>query len=892
MREAEGQGPVTGTGGSSRNEAHIASAATVVQIGQVAGGVTMAAPEPVVLVPREVPAPPGTFVDRDDVLAWISGQVADRSQPPRVAVLAGLAGIGKRSAARRWAHLSRDRFPGGDLHVDCAEYGAGAGEGKAGVSGMVSACLRALGYDDRFMPAALPDRVRLFRTRTSAAPVLVVVENATEPGQVRQLIPNSPGSLVLVTSASDMGELHLLGAEIREMPGLDADSSTQLLAKVCGADRVADESASAVDLVRWCAGLPIALVVAAARLAATRSLQMAELAGELSDEARRLSALELGGKAMVSAVFTTSYGWLPDEARGLYRLLGLLPCVDVSPQTVAAATGVGAPEARRLLDLLVSAHLAEYRGNGRYGQHELVRLHARDRALQEEPAERRDALLHAVVRYFVIRAAFADRAAMGKRERVADHDVLLAGQDDPFAGPEAARQALAWLDSERANFIPVIEAAAAAGWNTQAWQLAEALTGYYYNRRHLVDWVTVSDVGARAARDCGEVRAEARLRISVSRAYTDQGDLGLARGELEAGTVLAQRSGDLVLEASAWEFWGRYFDAADPDPARALEAYNRAHDLNAGAQEWRGVALVLYFTGCTLESAGEHARALEELRHALDFLRWLGDNRMAGRALIAIGAAQAGLHKVQEAAESLQVALGLLTGLHYEAQAREALARVYEESGDHAAARQHLLAALDVYTRAGHPRAEEIARRLNSAQELSRSPRCQRGRERGCPRVHGDRPVCRLPRAQAGVQGRDAELAGGVRDGQTDALPVPEPGCVPVSHADGCDEAPGILPESLADPRAGLCRTGWRAADDDRRVGGQAAVRLVLFHAQVPFGSRVGQSGIADGGGETPQADLVALADGVDDEGRGAGSLGFGVLGGRESRVGIGDIQR
>jgi len=712
MGETGGQGALGGSR-SSRNEAHAPGAATVVQIGHVTGSVSMPVPVPRAEVPRQVPAPPVTFVDRADVLAWISGQVSDRGQPPRIAVLAGLAGIGKRAAARHWAHLSRDRFPGGELHVDCAEYGAGAGEGTADVSGMVGACLRGLGSDDRFTPAALMDRVRLFRTRTSAAPVLVVVENATEPGQVLPLLPSYPGSLVLVTSASDLGELRLEGARIYELRGLDDDSGAQLLATVCGAERVAGEPGSAGDLVRWCAGLPIALAVLAARLAGTRSLTVAELAGELSDEANRLSGLALGGKPMVSAVFTAAYERLPGPARRLYRQLGMLPCVDVSPETAAAAAGIGPGQARSLLDSLVSAHLAEYRGNGRYGLHELARLHAIDRAQQEDSPGSREASLRAVVGHYVVHAAFADRAVMGDRARVADHDVLLAGLDDPFAGPDPARQALAWLDSERPNFVPVTEAAAASGWDAEAWQFAEALTGYYFNHRHLGDWITVSGAGARAAQACGNVRAEARLRMTVSRAYTDLGELGRAGAELDAAAGLAQRSGDLVLQASAWEFRGRYLDVADP--ALSLDAYQRAYDLNVTAGERRGAALALYFAGCALEAAGQHDRALGELQRALGMLRELGDRRMAGRALIAIGTAQAALHQAGDASASLREAIGLVSGLHYEAQAREALAVIAEESGDHAAARRHLQEAARIYAGTGHPRAGEIAARLAAA---------------------------------------------------------------------------------------------------------------------------------------------------------------------------------
>ncbi|MBO0801600.1 MAG: hypothetical protein J2P25_00780 [Nocardiopsaceae bacterium] len=636
---------------------------------------------------------------------------ADPREPPLIVILEGLGGVGKRSAGRRWAFLlPRDRFPGGQLYVDCAKYGAGLGEGAADVAGIVGGPLRDLGIDPKFMPT-LEERVLELRKRTSALPTLVVAENATEPAQIRPLVPTCPGSVVLVTTSADLKGLRMQGARVRRLRGLDDKSALELLAKICGTERITSGPGDARDLVRWCAGLPLAVAILAEKLAGTSSLTVAELAAELSDEARRLSGLALGDEVSVSAVFAVAYEGLPEPARRLYRLLGVLPGVDVSREVVAAALGLEERQVRSGLDSLVSAHLAEFQGEGRYGLHDLARLYARERSRNEDTADTREATLRAYVRYYLIQAAYADRAMLiDDRARAARHNVLLAGHENPFRGPDRRARALVWLDSERSNFVPVAEAAANAGWNDETWQLAEALTGYWYNRRHLSDWVTVSNLGVEAAKACGNVEAEARLRLSLSRAYTDLGELGRAREELDAAAVLAESSGDLVLRASAWEFRGRYLDVTDP-PA-ALEAYRRAYELNVAGGERRGAALVQYFAGCTLDAMGQHEQALETLRHAFGELRGRGDDRMAGRALIAIGIAQASLHQVAEAAASLTEALDLVRGLHYEGQAREALAGIAEESGEHAAAREHLREAARIYGATKHPRAAAIAERL------------------------------------------------------------------------------------------------------------------------------------------------------------------------------------
>lgn len=701
----------------ARNVSHAGNVHSIVQVGNVAGDLNMVAPVPPRPVPRQVLDAPMTFVDRDDTLTWLSERLVDPDQPPGIAVVAGVPGVGKNTAARRWVHRVRHRFDGGVLRVDCADFGASAPTGTVDVSAMVACCLRALGVDDTAMPAALAERVAWFRSLTAADPVLVVVANATEPAQVTSLIPNAPGSLVLVTTASDLTELRLDGAAFHRLDRLDEASSTELFGRVCGPQRVAAEPRSTADLMRWCAGLPIAITVLAARVAGTSGMAIAELAGELSDKDRRLPGMSLGERVMVSAAFTASYERLPAPARHLYRRLGLLPGGTYGPELAAVVSGLDPGEARRLLDVLVRAYLVERPADGPYRFHELVGLHARECA-KEEPAQRRDAAVRAVVEHYLVRAAFADRVIVGTRARATDHGPLLAGHRDPFTsadGGNAKERAFAWLDAEQANLVPVVRAAVARGWDAEAWQLAEALMAYYYNHRHLTDWVTVAGLGAQAARRCGNLEAEVRLRLGASRADTDLGELDSARQELDIAADLAQRGDDPGLQASVWEFRGRYLDVTAPQ--EALAAYERALDLNIRADEWRGVALVTFYSGRTLAAAGRHADALEAFRQARDlFLSRCQDGRNAARVLIDLGAAQDAAGRADDARASLDAAVTELAEgryTHYEAQAREVLAGIAERAGDHAAAQRHLRRAVAIHAEHGNPRAEQLAGRLD-----------------------------------------------------------------------------------------------------------------------------------------------------------------------------------
>lgn len=80
-----------------------------------------------------------------------------------------------------------------------------------------------------------------------------------------------------------------------------------------------------------------------------------------------------------------SYRLLQPDAARLYRLLGWLPIGVFDAGVAAVAAGIDTRSVKRLLAVLAKASLAEAVGDGRYRMHDLVRLHARERAAEEEP---------------------------------------------------------------------------------------------------------------------------------------------------------------------------------------------------------------------------------------------------------------------------------------------------------------------------------------------------------------------------------------------------------------------------------------------------------------------------------------------------------------------------
>jgi tetratricopeptide (TPR) repeat protein len=602
-----------------------------------------------------------------------------------------------------------DSFPGGHLYVDYALFQTSSG--TAAVDEAAAQCLRSLGVADGMIPATLTERTKLLRTRTASRPVLVVLDDVTEPAQVSPLVPNSMGSVVLVTSNERLAELALDDAEFLSLDPLDEDAGVRLLAEICGGRRIAAEPESVARIVGLCDGLPIALRVAGARLKERPRLAVAELADEIADERRGLAAFAVRGRHMVSSVFTVAYRRLPHDAARLYRLLGHVPGVDVTVELAAEAIDVPVGVAEDLIERLVTANLLIEELTGRFRMLGLIRRDAEHRARADESEVDLTEAVRAMVRFYLRRAAFADRAVMGRgRLRLTDHDEVLSGYQDPFDGPDGKARALAWLDAERANVIASVRVAWSHQWFQEVWQLAEAATALYVNRRYLADWIESSELGARAARCREQFAVDARLTSFLSRAYLDKGDGERARTALDHSLPLAERAGNPRLVASIWELYGRLYDR-EGNSGAAIDAYRQALALFDRAHDVRGVAFVTYFLGCALDTAGRSDDALGWLRHALRAIEHLGEDRMVGRVHIAIGRAQEHLGQSAEAVASLRTAMSILSAggyHHYEAEACLVLADLVPQDEQVQAVQR----ARDIYTAAGNPQVEQLRDRL------------------------------------------------------------------------------------------------------------------------------------------------------------------------------------
>ena len=246
--------------------------------------------------------------------------------------------------------------------------------------------------------------------------MLIVLDNASAVEQVRPLLPGAPACGVLVTSRDSLaGLVARHGARRLDLDLMPTDDAVALLRELVGA-RVDAEPAAAVALAAQCARLPLALRVAAELAAARPALGLAELAGELADEQRRLDLLDAGGdpRTAVRGVFSWSCRHLPAAAGQAFRLLGLHPGPDLDALATAALTGVPVETADGLLRLLARGHLIHQAGPGRYGMHDLLRAYASQLAGRAAEA-RSDALTRLFDHYLAAAAAAMDTLVPAER---------------------------------------------------------------------------------------------------------------------------------------------------------------------------------------------------------------------------------------------------------------------------------------------------------------------------------------------------------------------------------------------------------------------------------------------------------------------------------------------
>ncbi|MFE2145683.1 BTAD domain-containing putative transcriptional regulator, partial [Streptomyces sp. NPDC059456] len=294
-------------------------------------------------VPFLLPRAPAGFVSRADDLAQLTRTARSGGAP--LSVITGPAGVGKTSLAVHWAYAHAADFPDGILYADL-RAGEPDGTGPR-TTGVLNDFLQALGIPEEQLPTRSRAVEHLYRATLAGRRTLVLLDNARDSGQVRPLLPGTPGCTVLVTSRNRLEGLVATDcARLLPLRRMAPADGVRVLRTVIGDDRVAAEPAAAEELSVLCDGLPLALRLAAARLAARPRLALRAMADALVDEHQRLSLLS-GEDLGVGATLRMSVQQLPPDAALLFRRLALHVGSELDAGGAAARGGAGPRPAPR-----------------------------------------------------------------------------------------------------------------------------------------------------------------------------------------------------------------------------------------------------------------------------------------------------------------------------------------------------------------------------------------------------------------------------------------------------------------------------------------------------------------------------------------------------------------
>lgn len=661
--------------------------------------------------PAQLPRSVAGFVGRQSQLDQLDACLNAKDRGTPIIVISGPAGVGKTALAVRWARRIIGAFPDGALFTDLRGYGPATPVGPPEV---IDRFLRALGVPPEAVPPDAAGRVALLRSETDGARLLMVLDNASDPEQVRPLLPGSAWCVVLVTSRSRMSGLVVREGALRlDLEPLPEADAVELLCGMVGDERAGAERDSAVEVAQHCGYLPLALRIAGERAASRRWLSLRDLVDQLRVERDRLDLLDARDDpaAAMRPALSWSYRALsPDSARAL-RLLGLPTGPDISVAAASALVGADQRVTRKLLDGLCDANLLEEVRPERYQLHDLLRLYARERALADEPDHSREAARRRLLAWYLHSVAAADRHLVPQRH-VTDlgpppegcHPLTFTG----YAG------ALSWCTTERANLVAAVDCAAEHGADEIAWRLAAELSVFFMLSKHWHDWTATHRIGLDCARRAAAPDGVARLLSGLGAALGDIGRTEEAIECLEQALAVRQELGDR------------------PNAARTMlnlgTAYSNLSRADLSIQWFRQALAVFrdvgeaYGEGMVLNNLGDVYLTLERLGDARDHLNQAlavfqaGGNRFGeGMVLSNLGVMYHRWRQLERAETCLRQAATIRreTGnRHGEASSLHRLGDVLADAGRPDEARESWTTALAIFDELASPEADEVRQRL------------------------------------------------------------------------------------------------------------------------------------------------------------------------------------
>jgi predicted ATPase/DNA-binding CsgD family transcriptional regulator len=620
-----------------------------------------------------VPVELTSFVGRARELAEVKRLLA----AARVVTLAGPGGIGKSRLALRAAHQLGRYFPDGVWMAELAELD--------GPDLVPYALARAMSVHERLEDSIVDALVVALRERR----LLVVLDNCEHLLEacrelVTSLVSGCPGVRVLCTSRERLGvagettvvlpalELPAAGERL-PAAGLAEVEALRLLvdravAVAPGFAVTEDNCGAAGDICRRLDGLPLAIELAAVRLA---SMTPCDLLERLDDRFRLLAAgrrARPGRSQTLRATVDWSHELLGPDERVLWRRLSVFAGGFglEAAEAVCAGAGLQREQIAGLIGRLVDSSILTMAHQGRHGRYrmlETVRLYGTER-LRGAGEDRELARRHAA--WYANLISPADRPWWGAPEQADVLDLL----DVEWANVEAALDFCAGSPAAAGPGLPELGLRMAA----DLWLYWGIRGRYQIGRRHLETFLALSPAPTGT-------RAMALWAFGMSAQATGDHEAALAGFE-EARRVSEQTGGDRELAYALFGLGAVRLRRGETELAGELLAESR--ETMRGVDDAFGRAFTLYLLATVMAAAGRVADARRLALEGLHASELAGDKFGGGNLGTLLGilewlagdqqAAEARLKEAVRIRARIGHRWGMFTSL-------EALAWVAQSSG-------------------------------------------------------------------------------------------------------------------------------------------------------------------------------------------------------------------
>jgi tetratricopeptide (TPR) repeat protein len=576
------------------------------------------------------------FIGRRATLDWI----VDAIRAEHALALVGRRAVGTSACVIEAANMVRARYPDGQLYLDLRQADRSLRPRE-----VLDALCRKLGIDQSTLGKArdLDAVTSLLRSHLGERRVLLVLDNVSEPEQVRPLLPPAPHCRLLMAGSGALDGLD--GVRVRRLAEPSTEEAMEIFATA-----VRDAGPVRRDL-RADASVREMVELAGRQPNAVRELGYwmgvnGWSAPELLATLRRAMALPGRPDATLRLLADRdrAYAALGRGARRLYRLLALMR-QPLSRGAIAALCGINRGRADRMLAELVAGAFATATADGRYRLRPLLAEYARVHLCCTEPRRRQAAAQGRVVRHL---------ARQAERYAAALSGPVPAAQpvDDPgtywFTRHEALLRTVVCGPWGSPGALPATPPARVRRW----WlRLAVALCTWYATHARLDDWAAV----CRAVLDSPVARERPALagwaHNELGAVYRWQGNLHQATVELATAVTLRHRRG---AAQSRTNLGLALLDQNDVDGA--LDQLQRAHRQRSPTDR-AGQALTELGLGAAFLARQEPLKARHHLILAANRFDAVGDRRGYAAALTNLVLAQWWLGERLDAAHAWNAAL-------------------------------------------------------------------------------------------------------------------------------------------------------------------------------------------------------------------------------------------